>query len=118
MAELIPISEFEECLTDLCEKEIMNAEETLEDVLSKRAIQLKGKLSVKSPKDTGEYAKGWRVKTVTRNHERVKVIYNASRPELTYILEYGNKHQGAKPHIRRALDEEIDEIMEELLNRL
>lgn len=118
MSERIPMDEFEYYLTDLLEKEAMNAEETLDEILSRRAIQLKGKLNLRSPKDTGEYSRGWKVRTATRNHERVKVIYNAARPELTYILEYGNAHQRAKPHIRPALDEEIDEIMEELINRL
>lgn len=118
MAEQIPIEEFELYLTDLCEKEALNAEQTLDEILTKRAVELKGKLNTSSPKDTGTYAKGWRVRTVTRNHEKVRIVYNAEKPFLTFILEYGNQHQKAQPHIRRALDEEIDQIMEELLARL
>ncbi len=50
----------------------MNAEQTLDEVLSARALELKGKLTERSPKDTGEYARGWRVRTATVNHEKSK----------------------------------------------
>ena len=52
--ETISIDDFELYLTDLCEKEAMNAEQTLDEVLSARALELKGKLTERSPKDTGE----------------------------------------------------------------
>lgn len=118
MADLIPISEFELYLTDLLEKELQNAEETFEEVLHKRAMQLRGTLNTISPHATGNYSKGWRMRTATRNHEKVRVIYNVNRPELTYMLEYGTKHMKAQQHIRPALAQTIDEIMEELLARL
>lgn len=118
MADAIKIEDFAEYLTDLCTKEAMNAEETLDEIVTKRAAEIKKKLNSRSPKDTGGYGKGWRVKTAMRNHEKVKIIYNAAKPWLTYILEYGNAHQGAQPHIRPVLEEEMDEIIEELLGRL
>ena len=122
--ETISIDDFELYLTDLCEKEAMNAEQTLDEVLSARALELKGKLTERSPKDTGEYARGWRVRTATVNHEKVKNIYNALRPDLTFMLEYGTHNRDgsvrmeARQHIRTALNEEIDQIMDELLARL
>lgn len=118
MADLIPLEDFAVSITDLCEKEVMLADQTLDEVLSKRALEIKKKLNSRSPKRTEEYSKGWRVKTATRNHEKVKIIYNAKRPDLTFILEYGNDHQPAQQHIRPTLEGEIDEIMEELLNRM
>lgn len=118
MADTVPISEFEYYLTDLIEKEAMNAESTMDEVLSARAVQIKGKLNQRSPKDTGTYGKGWRIRSAVRNHEKIKVIYNVAKPWLTYVLEFGNAHQRAQPHIRLVLNEEIDEIMEELLNGL
>lgn len=120
----IPIEEFEIYLADLCEKEAMNAELTLDEIIQNRALELKEKLKERSPKDTGTYASGWRVRTETRNHEKVKVIYNASKPDLTFILEYGTRNNDgsvrmdARQHIRVSLNEEIDQIMEELLARL
>ena len=79
---------------------------------------MRGKLREISPKDSGDYGKGWRIKTAQRNHEKVRIIYNANKPWLTYVLEYGNNHQRAQPHIRRAVEDTVDEIIEELVNRL
>lgn len=118
MADLIPLEDFALAITDLCEKEVLFADQTLDEVISKRALEVKKKLNSRSPKKTGDYSKGWRVKTATRNHEKVKVIHNAKRPDLTFILEYGNDHQPAQEHIRPTLEGEIDSITEELLNRL
>lgn len=118
MADTIPISEFETELSRLLEMELSEAEDTLEDILSKRAKGCRDKLRQRSPKDTGEYAKGWRVKTAQRNHERVKVIYNANKPELTHILEYGTDRQRAQPHIQPALMETVEELVDELADRL
>lgn len=118
MAEQVPMNELGVWLTDLIEKEVQSRLETFDEVLHKRSIQLRGKLRDLSPKDTGSYGKGWRVRTAQRNHEKVRVIYNAEKPWLTYVLEYGNAHQRAQPHIRRAVEETVDEIIEELVNRL
>ena len=118
------MDEFEEYLTDLCQKEAMNAEEALDEILARRALELKATLAERSPRDTGEYARGWRVRTATVNHEKVKIVYNALRPDLTFMLEYGTHNKDgsvrmeARQHIRTALNEEIDQIMEELLARL
>lgn len=116
--EMIDLSQFAEYMTDLLEKEMQNAEETLDEVLSKRALQLKGKLQELSPKKSGDYAKGWRIKTAQRNHEKVKVLYNAEKPWLTFILEYGTGSAKARPHIRPALAEAMDDIIDELADRL
>ncbi|BDF66587.1 hypothetical protein CE91St43_05590 [Oscillospiraceae bacterium] len=118
MADGISLEEFGEALSDLLGKEAMNAEESLDEIIEKRTKQIRDRLRQRSPKDTGGYAKGWRVKTVTRNHEKVKVIYNAEKPWLTFVLEYGNQHQPAQPHIRKIVLEAADEIIEELVDRL
>ena len=118
MADEISLDDFSVALSDLLGKEALNAEETLEEITHKRAIQLRDKLRQRSPKDTGGYAKGWRIRTATRNHEKVKILYNADKPGLTYILEYGTRHQRAQPHIRPALVETADEIIEELVDRI
>ena len=119
MAEdIIPISEFSVYLTDLIEKEAMNQAESIDEILHRRSIQLRGRIRDTSRRLSGEYAGGWRVRTVQRNHEKVRVIYNAKKPWLTYILEYGTKHQRAFPHIRPALEEAIDAIMEELIGQI
>ena len=116
--EKIPIGEFSAELTELLRKEMLTTDETLDEVIHRRAMQCRARLRQLSPKATGEYSKGWRIKTAQRNHETVRVIYNSKKPWLTYILEYGTGHQRAKPHIRQAIVETMDEIIDELVDRL
>lgn len=46
-----------------------------------------------SPKRSGKYRKGWRVKTDKINGGGVSIIYNATSYQLTHLLE--------KPHLTR-----------------
>lgn len=46
-----------------------------------------------SPKRTGKYRKGWRVRTDKVNGGGVSIIYNATAYQLTHLLE--------KPHLSR-----------------
>lgn len=51
------------------------------------------KLKQTSPKRTGAYRKGWRVKTTKSKGEIESVIYNSTNWQLTHLLE--------KPHLLR-----------------
>ena len=65
-------------------------------------------LKATSPRDTGEYARGWSYRVEFENREDIRVrIYNRTKPQLTRLLEYGHdKVKGGrvagKPHIRPA----------------
>lgn len=58
-----------------------------------------------SPRKSGEYAKGWRIKeTVGRLGDVSEKIYNAKKPGLIHLLEHGHaKVDGGrvegKPHV-------------------
>ena len=49
------------------------------------------RLKSTSPKDTGDYAKGWRKKINTFNGY---TIYNVKKPGLTHLLENGHIKRG------------------------
>lgn len=75
-----------------------------------------------SPKRTGEYKQGWRAK-----HLKTKSIaYDAEKPGLTMLLEYGHAKRGggrvvARPHIKDAEqkgEEKMMEVMQEGLKKL
>lgn len=61
-----------------------------------------------SPKDTGEYASGWKSKIVYESQNDIRaVVYNAKKPSITHLAEYGYaKVNGGrvpgKAHIRPA----------------
>lgn len=86
-------------------------EEATEEL--KADVKETGKTVVKtllntSPKNTGEYAKGWRAKTVFENAEDIRVVvYNAKKPHLVHLLEHGRAGKGGtakgatapRPHV-------------------
>lgn len=64
-----------------------------------------------SPKDTGDYAKGWRVKKVGN----AQIIHNATDYQLTHLLEKGHAKRGGgrvppKIHIAPVEQKAIEEF--------
>lgn len=85
----------------------------LKEAVQDAAELCQEELRATSPKLTGDYAKGWRKRTVKESSTEVTVsVYNATDPQLTHLLENGHAlagHNGdvlgtvgAKPHIRPA----------------
>jgi hypothetical protein len=65
-----------------------------------------------SPKDTGEYAKGWTYRKEAPGSYRV---YNKKKPQLTHLLEHGHAKAGGGrvegiPHIKPAQDRYVPEF--------
>ncbi|MCI6255936.1 MAG: hypothetical protein MR648_05000 [Clostridiales bacterium] len=118
MAKKIGMDDFESEMTALLEQAAQEKEESFFEILRSAATQTRGAVSSKSPRDTGDYAAGWKIRTEERNHEKVWVIYNAKKPWLTYILEYGTIDMVAKPHINPTLAEAVEEIVREIKERL
>jgi len=75
-----------------------------------------------SPKDTGEYAKGWTRRKESPGSYRV---YNKTKPQLTHILEHGHAKRGGgrvegRPHIKPAEDRhapEFEKKVQQILER-
>lgn len=89
-----------------------------------------GKIALKSvrngsPKKTGAYRKGWKLKTERQiiNDDVASVtVYNKDRDYLTHLLENGHQKAGggrveAIPHIRPA-EEEARRYLEEHIRRV
>jgi len=87
--------------------------EGLEEAKKEVAKATVKKLKVTSPKFTGDYARGWRVKKVGSNY----VVHNKTDYQLTHLLEHGHVlREGGRaeaiPHIRPAEEEAINEYVE------
>ena len=75
-----------------------------------------------SPKESGEYARGWRSTTEETSDGISATVYNAGRHKsLTHLLEHGHEQfymgkdlgyrQPGKPHIEPAYERAKDELL-------
>ena len=96
------------------ETEIMSQ---IEGASDKNAQKLKNTLKETSPKLTGDYRKGWRVKKVDR---KTNIVHNATDWQLTHLLEEGHYiNDGTHfvqpiPHIQPARDKIEKEFLSEV----
>lgn len=84
-----------------------------------RKVAQKGRLALRkaSPKQEGEYAKGWSYRVTRKRLDTTAVIYNGAKPGLPHLLEYGHATRNgtgrtypptpAHPHIA-PIEEQID----------
>lgn len=87
--------------------------EGLEEAKEEVAKNASKKLRRTSPRDTGEYARGWRAKKVGR----AWVVHNSTRYQLTHLLEHGHAKRGGGrvpgiPHIRPVEQQAITEFQQ------
>lgn len=85
------------------------------------AKKLRTTLKRTSPKKTGDYGKGWRVKQTHKGRTlSVFVVHNATDYQLTHLLEYGHAVKGgtkrvrAIEHIKPAEEQTINEFLNEV----
>ncbi len=82
--------------------------EQIKDEVKQVAKECVKEIKAKSPKDTGEYAKGWKSKVMFENRNDIRIrVYNKSKPTLTHLLENGHAkvaggRVSGKAHIRPA----------------
>lgn len=106
-------------ILDGYEKEVR---ETVEKGVEKVAKDTAKNLRQTSPKNSGDYAKNWAVKTDRRN--KTTVVYNkAPTYRLTHLLEKGHviRNQAgtygrtqAKPHIKPAEEAAVSELVRKI----
>ena len=71
----------------------------LEDTADRVSREAVDKLQNTSPKRTGEYARGWTVKKLSRSNI---VVHNATHYQLTHLLENGHVIRNKKGTYGRA----------------
>lgn len=114
----------EEELGRILDEYMDDVEETANKVINQVAKEAAQKLKDTSPRDTGKYASGW---TVKKGKKLNAVVYNATRPGLTHLLEESHPIRNqfgtwgrstAQPHIapvREWAEEEVVKRIEEAL---
>ena len=76
------------------------------EVLNELAPEIVHEVAANSPEKTGEYAKGWKSeKTTNAFGTKTVIVYNAEKPTLTHLLEFGHrgfplKNGGRSPDVK------------------
>lgn len=104
--------------------ELENFSKEVEDIVSEE-IETVGKEMAKelkevSPKRTGDYAKGWRMK---RESKHKIIVKNSKKPYLTHLLEHGHaKRNGGRvraiPHIKPTEIKYQEKLAENIKRRI
>lgn len=61
--------------------------EELSKAVHKASMQCKRDIVAASPENTGDYKKGWTVRTRKSKHGIEAIVYNKTKPQLTHVLE-------------------------------
>lgn len=100
--------------------------DVLKEACASAAKSCLADIKANSPKLTGEYRKGWKLKIIKNDALGVEYrVYNAKKPYLTHLLEKGHvKVNGGRveaiPHIRPAEEraaQQLVQLIEEGLKR-
>ena len=82
------------------------------------------KLKVESPKNTGKYRKGWKMKKQTSRFGIQTIVYNATHYWLVHILEHGyfshktHTRVNGQPHVGPAQKWAEKELLKRLKDKL
>ncbi|GAA6514555.1 HK97 gp10 family phage protein [Phocea massiliensis] len=109
----VKIDNLSKAVMDILEGYSTEVAEEVKEACRQVAQQAKKDIVLKSPKRTGEYAKGWKVKKEFEDIDNVRFrVYNPKHYQLTHLLEYGHTIKNgtgrtfgetkARPHIRPA----------------
>ncbi len=94
--------------------------EAVDEAARETAKAIAADLRETSPKDTGEYAKGW---TARKEGPGRYVVYNKKKPQLTHLLEHGHaKSSGGRvegrPHIKPAEERHVPQLERKIVQIL
>ena len=106
------INNFANEITRILRDYTEEVEQVMEEARDKIAKDTVKTLKATSPEKTGDYKKGWRVKT-----EGTKKIIHNKEYQLTHLLEHGHAKVGggrvaARVHIRPAEEKAINDYIE------
>ena len=103
-------------LDDIMETVKKRVDGATDRAITQTAKESAQKLKNTSPKRTGDYAKGWRVK---KRGKHDQIVYNATNYQLTHLLENGHVIRNKKGTYGRTTgDHHISDVEKEAIQVL
>ena len=96
------------------------ATDDLKKSVKKAGKNVKNEIAKNAPKNTGAYAKSWRVNKTKETSDSLEiVVHSKNRYQLAHLLEHGHAKRGggrvqAKPHIASAKEKGIEQLEQEI----
>ena len=119
----IPPSELSKEIQKYLQEYKEEIDEDVQEETDKAIASAKSELRSISPKNTGNYASGWAVKSKKYSNGYYKVIWNRKAYQLTHLLEFGHATRNggrtkAQPHIRPTEEKYKTRFTESLERRI
>ena len=120
MGRGIPISQLSAAVMEELEEYADLAAEDMKSAVKKAAATVRKDIEAGAPRNTGDYAKSWAVKTTKESSKALQVtVYSRNRYQIAHLLEYGHAKRGggrvaAKPHIAAAEEVGIEQLEREI----
>lgn len=120
MAKNISIGDLADVVMDGLNEYARLATEDMKDAVRSASKTVRKEIKENAPKDTGEYGKSWRVKTVRETSQTLAVVvHSKNRYQLAHLLEYGHAlrnggRYGGEVHIAPAEELGIRQLQKEI----
>src|SRR5699024_6279672 len=98
--------------------------EDMQAAVKQAAATVRKDIEASAPRNTGDYARSWTVKTTKESSNALQVtVHSRNRYQLAHLLEYGHAKRGggrvaARPHIAAAEAAGIEQLEREIERRL
>ena len=120
MGQTVQIGELADAGMETLEEYADLAAEDVKQAVRDAGETVRKEIRANAPKDTGDYAKSWTMKTTKENSNALQVtVHSRNRYQLAHLLEYGHaKRSGgrvaARPHIAAAEEAGIEQLEREI----
>ena len=118
MGRKISISQLSAAVMEELEGYADLAAEDMKSAVKKAAATVR--IEASAPRNTGDYAKSWTVKTTKESSNALQVtVHSRNRYQLAHLLEHGHAKRGggrvaARPHIAAAEEAGIEQLEREI----
>ena len=120
MGRNVQIGDLADVIMETLEDYADLAAEDVKQAVREAGDTVRDEIRTHAPKDTGDYAKSWAVKTKKESSNALQVtVHSRNRYQIAHLLEHGHAKRGggrvaARPHIAAAEEAGIEPLGREI----